>query len=369
MNFEVLVNTIREAHVALQQSAVKAINRHLTIRNWLIGYYIVEFEQAGEDRATYGSRLLDNIATRLRPTGIKGVTAAELSRYRQFYSSYSQIFGTVSQELSTMQIPQQIFGTLSQELTTEPRVASTEISVPPEKLLNNLSFSHFAELIKVNNPVKRTYYEILTIKNSLSVRELKRQINTLSFERSGLSSDAKKAVKAIEKGLAPAKPAEAVKDIYLFEFLNISGNKVIQEGDLETALLDHLQDFILEIGQGFCLEGRQKKILIGDEYFFIDIVFYHRILKCHVLLELKVEEFNHVNAGQLNTYLNYYKAEVMQPGDNPPVGILLVTNKNDALVQYATAGMDNALFVSKYLVELPKKQELESFLKAELKKL
>jgi predicted nuclease of restriction endonuclease-like (RecB) superfamily len=369
MKFEVLVNTIQETHVALQQSAVKAINRYLTIRNWMIGYHIVEFEQLGEDRATYGSRLLDNIAKRLKPTGIKGITAAELSRYRQFYSTYTYIFGTVSQELRRIELPENILGTLSQELLTDVKVASNEISVPPEKLLSNLSFSHFAELLKVTDPVKRTYYEILTIKNSLSVRELKRQINTLSFERTGLSSDVTTAVKAIGKGLVPAKPAEAVKDIYLFEFLNISGNRIIQEGELETALLDHLQEFILEMGQGFCLEGRQKKILIGDEYFFVDIVFYHRILKCHVLLELKVEEFNHVNAGQLNTYLNYYKAEVMQPDDNPPVGILLVTNKNDALVQYATAGMDNALFVSKYLVELPKKQELENFLKAELKKL
>lgn len=368
MNFEVLINTIQETHVALQQSAVKAINRHLTIRNWLIGYYIVEFEQLGEDRATYGSRLLDNISNRLKPTRIKGVTAAELSRYRQFYSSYNQMFGTVSQELKNMQLPEKILGTVSQELQPT-KVTYKEVLVPAEKLLNSLSFSHFTELLKVTDPVKRTYYEILTIKNSLSVRELKRQINTLAFERTGLSSNTAAAVKAIEKGLVPAKAAEAVKDIYLFEFLNITGNKIIQEGELETTLLDHLQEFIMEMGQGFCLEGRQKKILIGDEYYFIDIVFYHRILKCHILLDLKVEEFNHVNASQLNTYLNYYKAEVMQPDDNPPVGILLVTNKNDALVQYATAGMDNALFVSKYMVELPKKQELENFLKAELRKL
>ena len=143
----------------------------------------------------------------------------------------------------------------------------------------------------------------------------------------------------------------------------------MEESDLETALLDHLQEFLIEMGYGFCLEGRQKKILIGDEYFFIDLVFYHRILKCHVLLELKVQEFKHINAGQLDTYLNYYKAEVMQPDDNPPIGILLVTNKNDALVQYAIAGMDKNLFISKYLIELPSKQQLEEFVKKELKKI
>jgi len=141
----------------------------------------------------------------------------------------------------------------------------------------------------------------------------------------------------------------------------------VEESDLETALLDHLQEFMMEMGHGFCLEARQKKILIGDEYFFVDLVFYHRILKCHVLVELKVEDFNHHNIGQLNTYVNYYKAEVMQTDDNPTVGILLVTQKNNALVEYATAGMDNQLFVSKYLVELPKKEELEEFIVNEMK--
>lgn len=134
---------------------------------------------------------------------------------------------------------------------------------------------------------------------------------------------------------------------------------MISESQLEQTLLDHLQQFIVELGNGFCFEARQKKILIGDEYFFIDLVFYHRILKCHVLIDLKVDEFNHINAGQLNTYLNYYKKEVMQQSDNPPVGILMVTNKNEALVEYATAGMDNVLFVSKYLVQLPSKEQLQ----------
>lgn len=155
----------------------------------------------------------------------------------------------------------------------------------------------------------------------------------------------------------------------LLSFLGYKPKEVVEEHDLETALLDHLQEFLLELGHGFCFEARQQKILIGDEYFFIDLVFYHRILKCHVLIDLKIEEFNHVNAGQLNTYLNYYKKEVSEKTDNPPVGILLVTNKNEALVEYATAGMDNKLFVSKYLVQLPSKEQLQQFVKNELKQL
>jgi predicted nuclease of restriction endonuclease-like (RecB) superfamily len=164
-------------------------------------------------------------------------------------------------------------------------------------------------------------------------------------------------------------PTDIIKSVYAFEFLGLKTKDAVEESDLETALLDHLQDFMLEMGHGFCLEARQKKILIGDEYFFVDLVFYHRILKCHVLIELKVEEFNHHNIGQLNTYVNYYKAEIMEPTDNPTVGILLVTNKNQTLVEYATAGIDNQLFVSKYLLELPKKEQLEAFIKTEMQKL
>jgi hypothetical protein len=143
----------------------------------------------------------------------------------------------------------------------------------------------------------------------------------------------------------------------------------VEEKVLETALLDNLQHFFMELGHGFCLEARQKRIVIGDEYFFIDLVFYHRLLRCHVLIDLKVEEFNHINAGQLNTYINYYKKEVQQPGENAPIGILLVTNKNDALVEYATAGMDEKLFVRNYMLQLPGKDQLESFIKQELKTL
>jgi hypothetical protein len=144
-----------------------------------------------------------------------------------------------------------------------------------------------------------------------------------------------------------------IKDHHFFEFLGITDKTLIEESDLEQALLDHLQNFILELGNGFCFEGRQKRILIGEEYFYVDMVFYHRILKCHVLIELKVETFNHSNISQLNTYVNYFKKEVMLPDDNPPIGILLITDKNNALVEFATAGLDNKLFVSKYQLQLP----------------
>jgi predicted nuclease of restriction endonuclease-like (RecB) superfamily len=374
LNFESLVAEIEQTHQHFQQQAVKAVNISLTIRNYLIGFYIVEFEQKGEDRAAYGSKLLDSLAAKL---SIKGLVSAEISRCRQFYFCYPQILGALTQEFKNL-VPQHILGTLSQDSTmgVEPSImvssnlqsTKSNLYVPGEKLLSKLSFSHLVELIKIQDHLKRTFYEIECIKGTWSVRELKRQINSLYFERSGMSAKPEWLSELTQQKAETANPTDIVKSLYVFEFLGLKTKDALEESDLETALLDHLQDFMMEMGHGFCLEARQKKMLIGDEYFFIDLVFYHRILKCHVLVELKVEDFNHHNIGQLNTYVNYYKAKEMQTDDNPTVGILLVTNKNNALVEFATAGIDNHLFVSKYLLELPKKEQLEAFINNELLK-
>ena len=374
LNFESLVAEIEQTHSHFQQQAVKAVNISLTIRNYLIGFYIVEFEQNGEDRAAYGSKLLDSLAAKL---SIKGLVSAEISRCRQFYFCYPQILGALTQEFKNL-VPQHILGTLSQDsnmgveqsiiVSSTPQSTKSNLYVPGEKLLSKLSFSHLVELIKIQDHLKRTFYEIECIKGTWSVRELKRQINSLYFERSGMSAKPELLSEMTQQKAETAGPTDIVKSVYAFEFLGLKTKDALEESDLETALLDHLQDFMMEMGHGFCLDARQKKILIGDEYFFIDLVFYHRILKCHVLVELKIEDFKHHQIGQLNTYVNYYKATEMQTDDNPTVGILLVTNKNNALVEFATAGIDNHLFVSKYLLELPKKEQLEAFINNELLK-
>ena len=374
LNFESLVAEIEQTHSHFQQQAVKAVNISLTIRNYLIGFYIVEFEQNGEDRAAYGSKLLDSLAAKL---SIKGLVSAEISRCRQFYFCYPQILGALTQEFKNL-VPQHILGTLSQDsnmgvepsiiVSSTPQSTKSNLYVPGEKLLSKLSFSHLVELIKIQDHLKRTFYEIECIKGTWSVRELKRQINSLYFERSGMSAKPELLSEITQQKAETAGPTDIVKSLYAFEFLGLKTKDALEESDLETALLDHLQDFMMEMGHGFCLDARQKKILIGDEYFFIDLVFYHRILKCHVLVELKIEDFKHHQIGQLNTYVNYYKATEMQTDDNPTVGILLVTNKNNALVEFATAGIDNHLFVSKYLLELPKKEQLEAFINNELLK-
>lgn len=370
MNFEQLATIITDTHQQLQQSAVKAVNQRLTVRNWLIGFYIVEFEQNGEDRATYGEQLLKNLEQRINQKALS-VTLFQWSR--KFYLLYPRfnllikhsfmlICETPSHKLIVNE-EKQIYETLSHKLQNIENEDNDE-NIPAEKLLSSISFSHFIELMKIDNPVKRLYYEMLTIQTGLSVRELKRQIDALSYERIGLSGDMEHALTTIQQKIHPQTITDTVKDDYFFEFLNIPQQRVLllKESELETLLLDHLRDFIIELGNGFCFEARQKRILIGDEYFFIDMVFYHRILKAHILLEVKISPFDHAHVSQLYSYLNYYKAEVMEPDDNPPIGILLVTNKNDALVQYATAGMDEQIFVSKYKLQLPTEQQLKDLI-------
>jgi len=237
-----------------------------------------------------------------------------------------------------------------------------QLSISAERLIHNLSYSHFALLLEFDDPLKRAFYEVECIKGNWSVRELKRQIGSLYYERSGLSRDKEKLAK-LTQSLAEADSAELViRDPYVFEFLGLKPKEVMHESELEEALLDKLQEFLLELGRGFCFEARQRRILIGGEHFFVDLVFYNRILKCHVLLELKVDHFKYEYLGQLNTYVNWYQEQEMPEGDNPPVGILLCTDKNHALVKYALAGMDNQLFVSRYQLQLPDREEMQRFL-------
>ena len=369
MNFELLVSTIEQTHQHFQQQASKAINVSLTLRNWLTGYYIVEFEQKGEDRAKYGDKLLARLAEKC--VTIKGFDERTFRNFRLFYLLYPQIRPLLANEMHTNPIRRSLTAELKNDtinetlsiwgsLTSEFQL--TEFQLKGELIIQSLSYTHFEQLIRINDPLKRAYYEIECIKGSWSVRELKRQINSLYFERSGMSAKPELLREITNAKAETLMPTDIIKSVYAFEFLGLKTKDAVEESDLEAALIDHLQNFMMEMGDGFCLEARQKKILIGDEYFFIDLVFYHRILKCHVLVELKVEDFNHYNIGQLNSYVNYYKARVMRTDDNPTVGILLVTNKNNALVEFATAGMDNHLFVSKYLLELPKKEQLEAFI-------
>jgi len=383
-SFNSLVSGIQQLHQQLQQSAVNAVNQMLTIRNWLIGHHIVEFEQNGKDRAEYGDMLIESIAEELKH--IKGIDKRSLFRFRQFYLYYPQIEeairGTVIPELTDLQKrgtltpilpdPEKV-GTVTPQLPDSQKVGSatpqlkTGLFVPGDKILSKLSYTHIEQLLGIDEPLKRTFYEIECIKGTWSVRELKRQINSLYFERSGLSKNPEKLAKLVHQKTKPQQSTDIIKNIYAFEFLDLPVKEIVEESDLEKALLDNIQQFIVELGYGFCFEARQKRILIGEKYYFIDLVFYHRILKCHILIDLKIGEFEHGDIGQLNTYLNYYKDEICEPGDNLPVGMLLVAEKDHALVKYATAGIDENLFVQKYMLKLPDAGILIKYIEKELK--
>lgn len=365
-DFESLVASIAQIHRKTQEFANKAVNVGLTLRNWLIGHRIVEFEQNGADRAAYGENLMTTLSQRLAAHGLPQVTPRELRRYRQLYQAYPQIWQSVtakSLEASgfTAMLPLSHLAPASirESVTAESQNGET---VSPE-LIYRLSFTHLAELIQLTDDTQRRFYEIECIRGNWSVRELRRQIDSLYYQCSGLSKNKTKLSTKAHAKAETLQPAQIIRDPYIFEFLGLRSREVMGETDLEDALLDRLQDFLLEMGHGFCFEARQKRLLIGDEHFLVDLVFYHRVLKCHVLVELKTAAFSHENLGQLNTYVAYYKKHEMTPGDQPPIGILLCTRKNEALVEFALGDLPNKLFVSRYAVEMPKKPEMEAFLK------
>jgi len=239
-DFTLLINNIYQTHEYLNIHAVKSVNICLTLRNFLFGYYIVEYEQNGNDRAKYGKKLLENISKALSIKGLKNISAAELSRFRQFYSVYPQIFGTLSQQ--SLNLPEQIFGTVSQELQIVDY-----ISIDPVKLITNIPFSHIAELLKIDDPLKRLFYEIETIKGAWSVRELRRQISTLFFERTGMSKNPEALIESVQKTSSKLNTNEIIKSPFTFEFLGFQSKDVIYESDLEQSIMDNLQEFLLEM--------------------------------------------------------------------------------------------------------------------------
>ncbi len=280
------------------------------------------------------------------------------------------ILDFVSKNEIKLPIQYSIGQSMTDQLTSKKSQSVTDqFEIDPVIFLNNISFTHIVELLKIENPLKRLFYEIQIIKNNLSVKELKRQIETLLFERTGLSDNKEKLLKITKGEISDIKAEDIIKNPYFFEFLGLKHTEVYTETKLEEALLNHLQEFLLELGKGFCFIGRQYKFRIGDEYYKADLVFYHRFLRCHVIIELKTRAFRHSDSSQMQLYLNYFKENEMVQGENPPVGILLCTEKNETLVKYTTTGIDNTIFVSKYKIELPSEQEIKSLIENELKKI
>ena len=380
MNFDSLVHTIHSVQDALQEQAAHAVNLALTARNWLIGYYIVEFEQHGEDRAEYGEQLLKKLETSIKK---KGMTERRFREFRRLYIVYPQLGSEIAKYLVSLPIGfrnilnnsvKEIRQTSAKSQIPAIRRTSAELVVaedwmlPAEMLFNRISYSNLSLISQIDDPVKRSFYEIENIKGCWSNRELDRQISSSYFERSGLSKN-KTALSAMVKQEAVIlTPVDILHEPVTLEFLGFKSKETWTESDLEEAIINHMQEFLLEMGNGFCFEARQKRILIDSDYFKADLIFYHRILKCHVIVDIKIDRFRHEYASQMNTYLNYYKYEVMQPDDNPPVGLLLCTGKGDTLVKYATAGLDQNIFVQKYMINLPSVEDLTSYIEKETEK-
>jgi predicted nuclease of restriction endonuclease-like (RecB) superfamily len=325
-NYQELVSQISETYQQGRQKAAVAVNSQIIDTYWSIGQYIVEFEQGGKTKAEYGKALIDNLANDLTILHGKGFSRSNLIYMRLFYLKYP-------------------------------------ISQKPSHLL---SWSHYVELTKIDDDLERSFYEKQAIIEKWSVPELKRQKNTSLFARLALSTDKEGMLQLAKQGHSVQEPTDILKEPFVFEFLKIPENTQLSENDLEKRLMDNLQTFLLELGKGFTFVGRQYRITLDNTNYYVDLVFYHRILRCFVLVDLKIRKVKHHDIGQMNMYMGYFAKEQNIEGDNPPIGIILTQEKDDLLVEYATYGMSSQLFVSKYQLYLPNRDELKRLIESQL---
>ncbi len=374
-DFDGLVAHIQQTQDVLQNNARLVINRHVTAKAWLTGYYIVEYEQKGADRAKYGEQLLKKLAEKLKDK--KTFSYRTLRLYRQFYLVYNRLGLPIKKYLcGNLSIGQSVIAKLQSSqnegliiwqsvIAKSSDGVGNEVWVDPQKLFDKLSFTHLAAILPITDPLERAFYETMAIRGTWSVRELQRQIDSNYYFRSGWSQKPEALAKLVEGKAETDTLALDIKSPFTFEFLGLQAKDVVEESDLETALITHLQDFILELGMGFCFEERQKKMLIDDRYFKADLVFYHRILKRHVIIELKANRLNYADAAQLHMYLAYYRKNIMQPDDNSPIGILLCSEVGQEMAEYSLLDLDESVFISKYQLNVPSKERMTEFLRKE----
>ena len=325
--YQQLLGRIFEVYTAGRLRAHQAVNTVMTETYWQIGHDIVEFEQGGKARADYGKGLLGTLSRVLTLRHGKGFSRSNVIRIRQFYLTYPK--GATASHL--------------------------------------LSWSHIVELLKIDDPLERSFYEQQTIREKWAVRELQRQKQTSLFLRLAAGKDRDAILQLAQQGQVIEQPADLLRDPFVFEFLKISELHTLSETDLETRLCDHLQPFLLELGKGFTFVGRQYRITLNNTHYRVDLIFYHRILRCFVLIDLKINDVEHHDIGQMNLYLGYFAAEENTEGDNPPIGIILTRNKDELLVEYATYQMNSQLFVQKYQLYLPEREELRRELELTLR--
>ena len=315
-----LVSHIANLWEDARNNAITAVNESLLMASWETGQYIVEFEQEGNAKARYGERLLVNLSKDLTRLRGRGFSRSNLTYMRKFYLAFPKC----------------------------------------ETISHKLTWSHYFELLKCDDSLEMQFYMVQAINEGWKVKELKRQINSSLFQRLALSTDKEGVLAMSKQGHVVQQPSDIIKDPYVLEFTGLPQRKRYKESELETALKANMEQFLLELGRGFAFIGRQYDIPIGSRRFKVDLVFYHAILKCYVLIDLKRAEIKHGDIGQMNMYLNYFKTEICQPDDNPPIGIVLGAKKDELLMEYAMDGISNQLFAARYQLYLPNKEELQA---------
>lgn len=323
-DYNLLIDNISTLWIKAKEKAVVSVNTELLEANWQTGKYIVEFEQGGKARAEYGKQLIVNLAKDLTRLNGKGFNRSNLTYMRKLYLAFP------------------ICGTLSHKLT----------------------WSHYYEILKCEDKLEMQFYMKQCINEGWKVRELKRQMKSCLFQRIALSTDKEGVLALANEGHLVMKPQDIIRDPFVLEFTGLPKKKKYKENELEAALKSNMEKFLLELGRGFAFVGRQYQIHIGSRIFKVDMVFYHCILKCYVLIDLKRDEIKHSDIGQMNLYLNYFQSEICQDDDNPPIGIVLGSRKDELLMEYALQGINNQLFAAKYQLYLPKREELQAQLDA-----
>jgi predicted nuclease of restriction endonuclease-like (RecB) superfamily len=324
--YQGLVNQISETFVQGQRHAVISVSSHLVDTYWRVGRYIVEFEQNGQDRAVYGAKLLETLSKDLALRHGKGFSLSNVKRMRQFYAVYP-------------------------------------ISA---KASHQLSWSHYVELLKIDDELERSFYEQQCLLEHWSIPELRRQKKSSLFLRLAASKDKEGILQLARQGQMVEKPGDIIREPYVLDFLRIPEPYHVSEAELESRIISKLQQFLLELGKGFAFIGRQYRIVLGNRPHYVDLVFYHRILKCFVLIDLKREEAGYEDIGQMNMYMGYFAKEENVDGDNPPIGIVLSKGKDELLIEYATYEMNSQLFVSNYQLYLPNREELKALIERQL---
>jgi predicted nuclease of restriction endonuclease-like (RecB) superfamily len=362
-----LYERVRHIIDSARAGAARSVDTAHVISNWLIGREIVQDEQKGERRAAYGLRVLEALSGRLTSEYGRGYSIQNLQHCRRFFLNFPEL-------LCNQSIPHPLGGELTIPISkpiaaiSQPVVGKLSVqSWRPGLLSTRLGWRHYRTLLRIDSRAKRDFYEIEAVKNAWNGRELERQINSLLYERLALSKDKPGVMRLAVKGQEIEKPADAFKDPMVIEFLGLPESHQLVESTLEGALIANLRAFLMELGKGFAFVARQERLTLDGDHFYVDLVFYHTVLKCYALVDLKVGKLTHQDMGQMQLYVNYFDRERRTEGDGPTIGVILCTDKNDAVVRYTLGEGAGNIFASRYKLHLPSEDELRAEVRREVR--